>query len=144
MLCPRGPASHGVPPPRATFAAHRDVFLATICDVVCAGGWRGKTRHLESIHAAIASMNNAPLLDSSGLQVFSKDKPSFSIAGSLLSKCLKALLKTLGSRQPALQSTPRWGFKSAAAKSYVMGLSSRLCVVLASVGRCCPMVEGAL
>lgn len=62
--------SCGVPTPQAAFAAHRDAFMATTCDVFCAGGWRGKMRHLESIHAAIASVNNPPLLDSSGLQVF--------------------------------------------------------------------------
>ena len=87
MLCPGGPASHGVPTPQAAFAMCRDVFSAMTCDVGCAGEWRGKMRHLEGIHAAITSVNNLPLVDSSGLQVFSKDKPSsglFFTAGCLL------------------------------------------------------------
>lgn len=58
-------------------------------------------------HAAAVSVNN-PVLNSSGLQVSSRDKPSHAfspVADHLLSKCLNPLLKTLGSRQPALQRT---------------------------------------
>lgn len=119
VKCPGGPASCSILTPQAAFAMQQDVFSATACNVFCAGGWRERMRR------AIAGMKN-PLLNSSGLQVFSKDKPSHGlsfIAGCLLSKCLKPLLKTSGSQQPALQNTAHWGFRSAGAKSYIMGFS---------------------
>lgn len=56
--------------------------------VFCAGGWSV----VESVCGAIASANNAPLLDSSGHQVFFTAEPSCGlsvIAGCLLLECLK-------------------------------------------------------
>lgn len=88
----KGAVSWGTPIPQAAFSVHQDVFSAMTCNVFCAGGWSGQKRHLESICVAIVRVINPPFLNSSGLQVFSKDKPSPDlsfIAGCLLSKCLK-------------------------------------------------------
>lgn len=101
MLCP-GDLSPVVFPPHEQCLVSTSVWFwqqHALCSALEREDATAGDCLLNSINAAIASVNAAPLFCSSGLQVLPKDKLSSGL--SLLSKCWKPLLRPSGSQQPA-------------------------------------------